>query len=133
MRTRYHSIAIWSLIALGALMMPAASGYSLQDSYVPPEIAHTEALRPRVTLPSKVNINTANLNQLSVLPGFDEELALKVIRHRPMAEIRDFYRIPGLEPKYLERLIQSFQPRIIFKYSAAVSGLFRRRRDAISI
>lgn len=101
--------------ALLALLSPAAQAYSFRQSYIPPEIAYADDLRQKVTLPGKIDVNQANFNQLKLLPGFDEELALKLMRIRPIENIQDFYRMPGLEHKQVERLIQMIQPKILLK------------------
>lgn len=98
------------------LALPVAHAYSLRDSYIPPEITYADDLSQRIHLPHQVDINRAGLNDLKVLPGFDEELALKVLRNRPFEGIQDFYKkLPGLESKQIDRLIRQFQPKVLFK------------------
>jgi len=93
-----------------------AMAAALWDSYITPEITFADDLRQRVTIPSKVNINHSNLNELKVLPGFNEEIALKVMRGRPFEGIQDFYKkLPGLDKKNIDRLIEQVQPKILFK------------------
>lgn len=100
-----------------ATWLPAAAhAHALAETYMPPELAFADDLRQKVTIPEKVNINRGSLNQLLVLPGFDEEIALKVMRHRPFEDVQDFYRkMPGLEKKNIDRLIQQIQPKVLFK------------------
>lgn len=86
------------------------------DPYIPPELAFADNLRQKVTVPRKVNINQGSLHQLKILPGFDEDIALKVMRNRPFVGIQDFYsKLPGLDKKRIDRLIEQVQPKILFK------------------
>lgn len=93
---------------------PNAQAASYMENYIPPELAFADDLRQKVKLPGKININRASLNQLEVIPGLDEELALKIIRTRPFENFQDFYRMPGVEKKRIDRLIKQLQPKIIF-------------------
>ena len=84
--------------------------------YFAPEMAYANDLRQTVTVPQKVNINRSSLNQLKVLPAFNEELALKVMRCRPFEGVQDFYRkMPDLGKKNIDLLIQQVQPKVLFK------------------
>jgi DNA uptake protein ComE-like DNA-binding protein len=105
-------------LSLAFLLLNAgvARAAGLWDTYIPPEVAFADDLRQRVTVPEKVNINRGSLSELKVLPGFDEEIALKVLRARPFEDIQDFYKkMPGLDKKSIDRLIQQVQPKILFK------------------
>ena len=92
-----------------------AQAFSGKDAYISPEIAYADQLRQKVKLNSKADINHVSLNQLKILPGVDENIALKVIRNRPYADVTDFYRLPGLQKKEIEMLIRQLQPLVIFK------------------
>lgn len=84
--------------------------------YFAPEMAYANDLRQTVTVPQKVNINHSTFNQLKVLPAFNEELALKVMRCRPFEGVKDFYRkMPDLGKKNIDLLIQQVQPKLLFK------------------
>lgn len=102
---------------LATLLTPLQAGAHVYfETYMPPELAFADDLRQKVNIPEKVNINRGTLNQLLVLPGFDEEIALKVMRHRPFEGVQDFYKkMPGLEKKNIDRLIQQIQPKVLFK------------------
>lgn len=94
----------------------AAMAETHWDPYIPPELAFSDDLRQKITLPTKLNINQSSLTQLKILPGFDEEIALKVMRGRPFVDIQDFYsKLPGLNKKQIDHLIEQVQPRILFK------------------
>jgi DNA uptake protein ComE-like DNA-binding protein len=122
-RTPHQLFAIkpsWWALAVGfaatcVIQAQPAQAASLWDSYMPPELAYADDLRQKVKLPGQVNINRASLNQLEALPGLDQELALKIIRHRPFENIQEFYRMSGVEKKQLDRLIRQLQPKVIFK------------------
>ena len=80
-----------------------------------PDLTYADDLRQKVTIPSQVSINHGTLNQLMVLPGFDEEIALKIMRNRPFKGLQDFYnKMPGLSRKNIDRLIQQVQPKLLF-------------------
>lgn len=86
------------------------------NPYIPPEIVYADNLRQNIKLPpEKIDINHISLNQLRILPGFDENLALKVMRSRPFEDVQDLYKLPGLSKKEVDRLIDQLQPQIIFK------------------
>lgn len=105
------------LFLLGILASyPASFGATNWEPYFPPEVAFADHLRQKVTVPAQININQGSLSQLETLPGFTEDIALKVLRSRPFADIQDFYRrLPGLDKKSLNRLIEQIQPKAIFK------------------
>lgn len=97
-------------------MAPAAHAMTRGVPYYPPEVAYADDLRQTVTVPEKVNINTSGLNELKALPGFNEELALKVMRCRPCESVQDFYKkMPGMSKKNIDLLIKQIQPKIQFK------------------
>lgn len=104
------------IIAVLALLFisPAAFAYSATNSYVPPEALHADALSGRVTVPRKINVNRAALSELVSLPGFDENIALKLMRIRPVENVQDFYRLPYMRKQDIDRLIQGAQKRIDF-------------------
>ncbi len=117
MRThRLKSIVPLLLLAwLSGGVYPAAAA-TFWDTYVPPELAFQDDLRQSITLPQRINVNLDSLNQLKTLPGLNEDIALKVMRNRPYADVQDFYRkLPGLDKKRIDRLIQQIQPKIRFQ------------------
>jgi DNA uptake protein ComE-like DNA-binding protein len=110
----------WLALAVGfaatcVIQAQPAHAASLWDSYMPPELAYADDLRQKVKLSGQVNINRASLNQLETLPGLDQELALKIMRHRPFENIQEFYRMSGVEKKQIDRLIRQLQPKVIFR------------------
>jgi DNA uptake protein ComE-like DNA-binding protein len=104
------------LIMGGLTSRSAAVAATMGQPYYPSEVAYADDLRQKVTMPTKVNINTSGLNELKSLPGFNEELALKVMRSRPCHGVQDFYKkMPGLSKKNIELLIKQIEPKIQFK------------------
>lgn len=102
-------------LTIATLGQPGWSA-SKWDSYVPPEMIYADDLKQTVTLPTKLNLNTVALNQIQILPGFDDDLALKVFRNRPYEGIQDFYRkVKGPDQKRMNRLLQQIEPKITFK------------------
>lgn len=109
------SATLLGLLLAAALDLPqSARAANYSDAYVPPEIAYAGDLAQHVTLPGRINVNKGTLNELKLIPGLDEELALKVMRGRPYADIQDFYKKLPLDKKQLDRLIQQIQPKVLF-------------------
>ena len=88
---------------------------SAWENYIPPEIAYASDLKQKVTLPGRIDVNHAGLGELQLLPGFDEDLALKVIRLRPLASVQEFYSLPGVNKKEIDRFIKQLEPKVLFK------------------
>jgi hypothetical protein len=119
-QTGRHQLVILIVCALAGLCVSGVTSgawaATLWDTYIPPELAYADHLRQKVTVPAKININRGSLNQLKLLPGFNEEIALKVMRNRPFEDVKDFYRkLPGLDKKQVDRLIQQVQPKLQFQ------------------
>lgn len=119
-----HRIKLYGFKEIGILMLlllvfgvNSASAATFWDTYIPPELAFQDDLRQTITLPQRININQDSLNQLKALPGLNnEDIALKVMRNRPYTDVQDFYRkLPGLDKKRIDRLIQQIQPKIKFQ------------------
>lgn len=101
---------------LGVLNNSPALSATYWDPYIPPEVSYADHLRQRITIPKQIDINQGTLSQLKLLPGFNEDIALKVMRNRPFVDIQDFYhRLPGMNKKSMDRLIEQVQPKILFK------------------
>lgn len=117
--TREFAFLTAALTALAILWLGGSAHAGLtMESYIPPEIVYADNLSQNVKLAprgQKRDINHLSLNQLRMLPGFDENLALKVLRSRPFEDVQDFYRLPGLSKQEIDRLIDQIQPLIIFK------------------
>ncbi len=111
---RYTAYTIFALQLLALLLNAPAQAYTYTDSYVPPEALHDEVLSQHVKLPRKVNVNHAALSELVALPGIDENIALKMMRIRPVENVQDFYRLPFMRKQDIDRLIQGLQQRVDF-------------------
>lgn len=98
----------------GVLLSAEVFAASYRDSYLPPEIVYATDLGQRLPVPRRINVNRADVNELMTLPGVTENIALKLIRIRPVKDLRDFHRMPWLGPKQVERLIDRIQSRIEF-------------------
>lgn len=55
-------------------------------------------------LDSPINPNTANAQDLTLLPGVGEALAHRIIERRPFDSIEDMRRVPGLGERTLSRM-----------------------------
>ncbi len=53
---------------------------------------------------SKININTATIDDLKSLPGIGEVKAKRIIENRPYRTLRDLLRVPGIGRKTLEKI-----------------------------
>ena len=102
------------LLLTALLLETGAWAASYESPYLPPEILHAEDLAQVIPVPPKVNINRANVNHLKALPGVDESIALKLMRMRPVEGFQDFYKMPWISRKEIERLIDGLRHRIEF-------------------
>ncbi|MBI3417519.1 MAG: helix-hairpin-helix domain-containing protein [Verrucomicrobia bacterium] len=55
-----------------------------------------------------INVNTASVDDLTLLPRVNEALARRIIAGRPYAKVDDLLKIVGIGPKTLEAL----RPRV---------------------
>jgi hypothetical protein len=115
---RFFRFSLLSFIISGMLWgavasMPAQASGGLE--YAPPEAMFAEDLHQKVTLPGRINLNQASLNQLAILPGFDVDLALKVMRSRPFSNLQDFYqKMPSSSHRQLNYLLDRLQALVNF-------------------
>lgn len=104
------------LMALGmvvSLYGPAGAA-SFKENYIPPEIVYAHDLSQKVAMPRKVNVNTASLPELQTLPGLSENIALKLMRLRPLRDIEDFYAMPWFDKREVQLLIDALRNRVEF-------------------
>jgi DNA uptake protein ComE-like DNA-binding protein len=84
--------------------------------YALPEVLHADNFRQSVYVPRKTNVNTAPLAELMSLPGIDMNIALKLIRVRPVSSLEDIERkMPTLTPSSIQQLIQYLDPKVLIK------------------
>lgn len=72
-------------------------------------VAGTALAKPsaKKELSGVVNINTATVAQLDLLPGIGEKAAKRIVEHRakaPFAKVEDLRKVKGIGAKKLEKL-----------------------------
>lgn len=110
--------SLFFLVLLGVCLFLPLPGwtYAFQDSYIPPEVAYAQDLSQTVRLHEQFNVNLMNLDELKSIPGLSEDIALKIMRSRPFADIQDFRRrMPNVSGKQLNQWIRQIQPQLQFK------------------
>ena len=95
----------WALLGLTALFLSLLLGLFLRDrravdapAFVETELtAPIEEVRPD---PSPVNLNTADAEALTALPGIGEELARRIVEYReehgPFEAVEDLTEVAGI-------------------------------------
>lgn len=81
---------------------------------MPPEVAYAHHLKERVRMPGQVDLNRASLEELKTLPGVDENIALKLIRLRPLQNLTDLQRLPCVPENAVRRLTETLQTLVSF-------------------
>lgn len=112
----HKRLAVVTLITLAFCLNLGTQGHcmSSQNSYIPPEILHSNFLSHRVSVAKKININHASMQELMSLPGVDQNIALKIMRVRPIEDIRDLSKIQYLSPKVVQQLIEGVKNRVAY-------------------
>jgi len=73
-----------------------------------PDPSPTPTPTPQPTptpVPGRVNINTANLEQLQTIPGVGPVIAQRIIDARPFARVDDLIRVTGIGAVTLDRML----------------------------
>ncbi len=69
----------------------------------------SQAKPPKKAFQGKVNINTASLQQLQLLPGIGPKMAERIVAHRSQlgrfTSVEQLLDVPGIGPKKLEKLV----------------------------
>ena len=80
---------------------------------------HTANARPHSVYSGKVNLNTADVRQLSSLKGIGEKKAEAIIAYRKQKgrfrSVRDLQGIKGIGVKFIQRLVKNNPGRITNK------------------
>lgn len=82
-------------------------------SYKPPDIYNSTG--PTIKL-QKLDLNKANLQQLLALPEINEDLALKIIRRRPLNYLNDLEKLPYIDEKRMKIIIKGFSNLVTQQY-----------------
>lgn len=60
---------------------------------------------PQITpIPTRIDINTADISMIMQLPGIGPGLAKEIINHRPYSKTQDLLNVPGIGEKRLSRI-----------------------------
>ena len=111
----YKKLALLPLLVacfVVTVLPQQADAFAVSESYIPPEIVYKRQLKHRLQLPQRVNLNSAGFSELMTLPGFDENVALKLMRMRPVENIRDLQNLPWTTPRQIKNLIDGIQHRV---------------------
>jgi hypothetical protein len=69
----------------------------------------------KTPLPGRINLNTADFNELMSLPVMSESLALQLLELRPLRSFKDLYRLESLTPSQTARLIEVLQTQVLLE------------------
>lgn len=113
---RLSLLVLAGLLVLAPLaaLQPPGFAASYAEPAIPPEVVYAHDLRQRITVPQRVNVNKASLNDLLTLPGMDENMALKLLRMRPIQTKEDFLQMPFVSPRNVQLLLQRIDGKIEF-------------------
>lgn len=65
----------------------------------------SEVPTPQISpIPTKIDINTADISLIMQLPGVGKGLADQIIKHRPYSNLQDLLNVPGIGEKRLDRI-----------------------------
>ncbi len=107
---------LFILLAFYSLFFPTWV-YGAGKPFIHPDFLYSHQLQEKHTLSSQTNINHASFEELKILPGIDDNLALKLIRLRKTQTFQsnlDLYRLPFMEKREIDRLISQLQQYISF-------------------
>ena len=91
----YVTISTVLFITVGLVYaQQLGSNSSTMKPYIPPELNYLNDKRVKL---KKLDLNTASLQQLMNLPQINEDIALKIMRKRPIKSLEDIYYLPFLD------------------------------------
>lgn len=114
MLRRFLGLGLLLGVWVGSGLTTVGHAYTFRQNYFPPEVVYGHYLSDRMTMPGPVNLNQASLEELKTLPGMNESVGLKLIRLRPLKNMEDLYRLPAVEPRMVQRLIEKIQTQVQF-------------------
>lgn len=82
--------------------------------YVPPDIYFDKG---RIIKLDKIDINKASLEQLMALPNVNEDLALKIMRRRPVKSLEELIRLPYIEMDRMQLILQDITGFVVQPYN----------------
>jgi hypothetical protein len=104
-------------LCLVLLLVQTAQADQLGRPYFPiglTELSYRHALTFQMDS-GKINLNQATVQELTTLPDINENLALKLVRLRPMTNLQDLNQLKASCPeKFVQRLIQNLKDDVRF-------------------
>lgn len=90
--------------------------------YIPPDIYFDQG---RIIKLDKIDINKASLEQLMALPQINEDLALKIMRRRPVKSLEELIKLPYINVDRMQLILQSITGYVIQPYKEEDSNLIQ--------
>lgn len=72
--------------------------------------------RGRIIQLKKIDINKASFEQLMALPEINEDLALKIMRKRPVKSLEELVRLPYINMDRMQLILQGITGYVIQPY-----------------
>ena len=107
---------IFFLIICFGLFLPSVKAQQLGNNsnvirlYVSPDKYYPIG---KVYKLEKLDINKASLEQLMALPEINEDLALKIMRKRPISNLKDLSRLPYINMDRMELILKGIQNLVV--------------------
>jgi hypothetical protein len=105
------------LLLTTLVAVPPVHAYEFANAYYPINLEQVVHKRQLYHAPvGKLNLNEADLNQLLLLPEMTPNIALKLMRLRPLSTYHALQQLEGQVPKgQLARLIATLEKRTVLK------------------
>ncbi|MEW5820270.1 MAG: helix-hairpin-helix domain-containing protein [Cyanobacteriota bacterium] len=99
-------------------LLPLLTTYAQQQGnnsnvirrYISPDIYFP---RGKVVKLQKLDLNQASLEQLMALPEINEDLALKIMRRRPIRTLEDVIRLPYIDMDRMKIIVKGFANLVV--------------------